>query len=380
MLFWKNVMLIGRNSLGITRSILLNKQALYLGSNFDWSKTKHILSEVFAGNLAIYPTMEQVTKANGKVAKDTAVVLSTSGSTGAAKQIEISKEAILASHQMVEDYFGNPTKVQWLLALSPERVAGLQVLIRAFLSDADLAVLSDLMHFDVKDFIEATAQLPHIKGQRRVSLVPTQLAKLLEDQEGLLALKTFDAVLIGGGPMWKELKEKAARQQLNIVQTYGMTESCGGCVYNGKPLKDVQVAIEADSRISLAGPILANNLGDKFITEDKGQLSETGILQVLGRADDVIITGGIKVSAHKVAEQIQELPNVQESFVMGVSDKQWGQKLVAFIVGEPDVLEIKAKTKTLTKAAVPKEIIKVPEIPYLASGKPDRQKLLESYT
>ncbi|MFT4186276.1 MAG: AMP-binding protein [Micrococcaceae bacterium] len=359
---------------------MLAKKPLYLGSGFDWVAVKSTLTEVFSGKLAIYPTLDPLITATGKVSTDTAVVLNTSGSTGKAKQIEISKEALVASHQMVEEYFGNPAKVQWLLALAPNRIAGLQVLIRAFLSKAELAVLPNLTHFNAEDFVKATTQLPDNKSHRRVSLVPTQLARLLADREGKVALKTFDAVLIGGAPMWQELKSEAIRQGIKIIQTYGMTESCGGCIYNGKPLKNVEVAIEPDGRISLAGVMLANGLGNKFITGDKGELAEDGILEVLGRADDVIITGGVKVSAHKVAEKIQELPNVKESFVIGITDNEWGQKLVAFVVGEADVTEIKAKTQVLAKAAVPKDIIKVPKIPYLASGKPDRQKLLESYT
>src|SRR4051794_15365251 len=257
----------------------------------------------------------------------TAVVIATSGSTGEPKLVALSGAALRASARATEARLGGPGR--WLLALPAEHVAGVQVIVRALLAGAPPVVMDLRTGFRPDAFAAATAALG--PGRRYTSLVPTQLLRILDDAEAVAALRGYAAVLVGGAALDPGTWERALDAGARVVTTYGMSETAGGCVYDGVPLDGVTVDLDEDGRILLGGPTLASGYlradgdggmarggeaagggagggtggggtaagsafaGGRFRTGDLGRWRD-GRLEVLGRADDVIVTGGEKVA------------------------------------------------------------------------------------
>src|SRR3954468_15304288 len=184
------------------------------------------------------------------VPSGTAVVVATSGSTGTPKGVRISAKALRHSARATHDLLGGPG--QWLLGMSAARIAGLQVVLRSRAAGVDAAVLDISAGFRPEAFAAAVATMT---GERRyVSLVPTQLIRLLDAG---VELTDLDAILLGGGPIPAGLVERAAAVGARVVRTYGMTETCGGCVYDGHPLDRVGLRITDDGLVAITGPVLA---------------------------------------------------------------------------------------------------------------------------
>ena len=344
-----------------------------------------------------------------------AVVIATSGSTGEAKLVALSAAALRASARATEARLGGPGR--WLLALPAEHVAGVQVIVRALLAGAPPHVLDMRDGFRPSGFAEATAALGD--GRRYTSLVPTQLRRILDaaeapigaqpdppgaDRSGvdrtradagqppapaLEALRGYAAVLIGGAALDAETRERALAAGVRVVTTYGMSETAGGCVYDGVPLDGVTVDLEPDGRILLGGPTLASGYvgrpdetatafgGGRFRTGDLGRWHD-GRLEVLGRADDMIVTGGEKVAPAAVERVLTGQPGVRAACVTAVPDDEWGQVVAAAVVldgpagaGWTDPLRNAVRAE-LGRAAVPRRIVAVGEIPLRGIGKPDR--------
>ncbi|MGO1517872.1 MAG: AMP-binding protein [Arthrobacter sp.] len=347
-------------------------------------------------------------------------VVRTSGSTGTPKQTLLGWDALEASAQMTAEAFGGHG--QWLLTLQPSYVAGLAVLTRSLVAETTPVALLQRTT-DPAAFTEAAEQLTEQK--RFVSLVPTQLQRLLEhdDDAALLgALRRFDEILLGGGATSAQLFDHARDLGLKVVRTYGMSETCGGCVYDGYPLPGVSISSGSHGRVQLAGPMLALGYLDdepltaekfitdpvteerRFRTDDLGSLSTEEAesvdsvahvvgagysariipkLSITGRADDVITTGGVKVSADQVRKALESHPRVAEAFVAGIDDAQWGQKVVAAVVLSSTSREGDTFTeidqlvrRQLGAAAVPKHYELLGSLPLLPNGKPDRQRLI----
>jgi O-succinylbenzoic acid--CoA ligase len=236
--------------------------------------------------------------------------------------------------------------------------------------------------------------------------VPTQLARLL-DAGGAAAgaLAGFDAVLVGGAATPEPLRERALAAGVRLVPTYGMTETCGGCVYDGRPLDGVRVTVEG-GRILLGGPVLARGYrgGDDarafvldgdgrrwFRTDDTGRLDPdpgtgTGagvgpVLTVTGRMDDVIVTGGLKVSPGAVEAALLQLPGVREAVVIGLEDAEWGRRVVAAVVpgtgaAAPDLARVRAHVAAaVAPHAAPRQMLVLAELPLRGPGKPDRARI-----
>jgi O-succinylbenzoic acid--CoA ligase len=178
---------------------------------------------------------------------------------------------------------------------------------------------------------------------------------------------------------------------VTVVATYGMSETCGGCVYDGMPLDGVAVALSAEGRIRLAGPVLfdgyegrpdltAEALRDGwFVTSDVGRLDEDGRLQVLGRVDDVLLSGGVNVPAPAVAARLRAHPDVTEAEVVGVPDDEWGQRVVAFVVGSIDLDTAREWVSAVhPRSWDPRELRKVDAVPLLHNGKVDRRALQQA--
>ena len=379
-----------------------------------------------------------------------ALVVGTSGSTGAPKQTALSVRALRASARATERFFADypsagsakpqratsEVPAQWLLALPAHYVAGAQVLARSVLAGTTPVVaasITDGVSFTPEVFLNAAERLSC--ARRFVSLVPTQVHKLLEAAEASPALGSeiydalgqFTGILLGGAPASASLLAAARELGLNVVTTYGSAETAGGCVYSGVALPGVRLRVvpeeagladspvvagaEAAGRIWLGGEHLASGyLGDNartashffvdahgcrwYRTDDYGSLvppapntPEDGgapALSVLGRSDDVIITGGVKVSSHAVAAVLESHPAVREAAVAGVPDARWGAAVIAAVTLRnlpghygADAAETARQLQQLCgarlgAAGVPKVVRIVPDFPAASTGKPDR--------
>ena len=303
-------------------------------------------------------------------------VIATSGSSGAPKRVVLSRETVLASAAASAARLGGAGP--WLLALPSSYVAGLNVVVRSLVAGHRPRVLGDLSLHDT------------VVDDGYVSLVPTQLHRWLGSPGEARALSRFRAVLVGGGPIDTSLKRRASDAGIRLVATYGMAETCGGCVYDGLPLDGVGVALGADGRVRLSGPVLFDGyLDDRaataevlvdgwFHTADAGRLDEDGRLHVLGRLDDMVVSGGVNVPTAAVAARLREHPQVQAAEVLGVSDSEWGHRVVAVVVGDLALDEARAWVgETHPRSWAPREVVVVPELPMLANGKIDRLAVRE---
>lgn len=375
------------------------------------------------------------------------MVLRTSGSTtGTGKLVGVSMDALVASARATHKRLGGPGI--WVLALPAYHAAGVQVLVRAAVAgthvfnaykeggfdpqhlaqviDAACVAAADCdagSSFD-DDAVsscaggaggEAEGALAADDSGRAcpvyTSLVPTQLRRALDDEQLRGALARLDAVLIGGAAADAQLLEQAKAAGIRVVTTYGMSETCGGCVYDGQPLPGVSMDVDqATGAIWLSGPMLATGyLGDEertrrcfvsrpqageparrwFITSDRGHIVD-GRLQVLGRLDDVIISGGIKVEPGPIEALLALNPLVSECAVVGLPDLQWGQVVTAVVVpasmpglGRVDEGAILAQIRVyleqkLSGAQCPKQVLLADALPYKGIGKVDRRALAQS--
>ncbi|WP_068277796.1 o-succinylbenzoate--CoA ligase [Aldersonia kunmingensis] len=314
-----------------------------------------------------------------------AVVVATSGTTGVPKGAQLSAAALRASGSATHSFLGGPGG--WLLALPAHHIAGLQVLLRSVLAGTEPVVLDVSGGFDPADLVPG---IERMTGPRRyTSLVPTQLVKALDDPAATAALADLDAVLLGGAATPVPLRERAEAAGITIVRTYGMSETCGGCVYNGIPLDGVRVRIAEDGRVLLGGTVLATSyrgLPDHpafaqpgwFRTDDAGAVQD-GVLSVLGRLDEAISTGGLTVVPQVVEAVLTTHPGVRECAIVGLPDARLGERVVAAVVptGTPPTLDELRKhvTDQLDPTAAPRELQLLDALPLRGPGKVDRVAL-----
>ncbi|HET9842872.1 MAG TPA: AMP-binding protein [Nocardioides sp.] len=303
-------------------------------------------------------------------------VVETSGSSGAPKQVVLSRAAVLASAAASAARLDGSGP--WLLALPSSYVAGLNVVVRSLVAGHGPVVLG-----------ERSPREAGIVGGY-LSLVPTQLHRWLDHPADTDALAALDTVLVGGGPVDPRLKIRAREAGVRLVATYGMAETCGGCVYDGLPLDGVGLGLATDGRVRLTGPTLfdgylddpaatAGSLVDGwFHTSDAGRLDEDGRLHVLGRIDDMVVSGGVNVPAAAVAARLRDHPRVRAAEVVGVPDPEWGNRVVAVVsLVEPAETLVVDDARDWVgqahpRAWAPREVVVVPALPMLANGKVDR--------
>ena len=304
------------------------------------------------------------------------LLVETSGSTGDPKRVVLSRDAMRASADATHERLGGPG--QWVLALPPTYVAGLQVLFRSVRAGSEPVVADCALG-------EAAAALT---GERRyVSLVPTQLHRAVTDEPGSLA--RFDALLLGGAALDPRLRADAETAGGRVVTTYGMSETCGGCVYDGSPLDRVEVATTPDGRLRIRGPVLfegydarpdltAEVLRDGwFETQDLGRV-EDGRVEVLGRVDDVVVSGGVNVPTTAVARTVRAHPDVEAAEVVGVPDDHWGTAVVAVVVGAVGRDGLRDwVSREHPRAWAPQRVVHVEGLPLLPHGKVDRLAVQE---
>ncbi|WP_017570489.1 AMP-binding protein [Nocardiopsis halotolerans] len=321
--------------------------------------------------------------------EDTALVITTSGSTGTPKGVELSSTALRSSARASVRRIGATGTDTWLCVLPAGHISGIQVMTRA------LAMGTRAHHaaFSTDTVAHMAEELhPH------VSLVPTQLRRLLAAGTDLSALGT---ILLGGAAADPALLQDARAAGGRVVTTYGMSETCGGCVYDGVPLDGVRVRVDSPDpgepgRILLSGPVLLSGYrlapgtrtdpnalvtdddGTRWLrTNDLGRLSGDGTLSVLGRVDEVVNTGGHKVVPGQVNDLLLRHPAVAESVVVGRPDPEWGERVSAVVVpadpdAPPSLEQLRSWVRERLPAyAAPREVEVRASLPMLASGKPD---------
>jgi O-succinylbenzoic acid--CoA ligase len=313
------------------------------------------------------------------VGPDTALVIATSGSTGPPKGTELTGAALLASARASLERIRAGQGERWLCCLPTSHIAGVQVLVRSLVTGTAPVVIDRL----------APGALA-ASGCAHVAVVPTQLRRMIDAGDDLTAVQT---ILLGGAATPPGLLDAARAAGGRIITTYGMSETSGGCVYDGMPLDDVSVDIGPRDRIRIAGPVLFSGYrlrpdltagvrdGRWFVTSDIGSIGPSGELLVRGRADDVINTGGEKVVAAEVEAALGSCYGVRDAAVVGRPDPEWGELVTAVVVpadpsAPPQLADIRAHVRDrLPVYAAPAALLLVPEIPLLPSGKPDREAL-----
>ncbi len=316
----------------------------------------------------------------------TAVIIPTSGSTGRPKGTLLSARALLASARATHARLGGPGR--WLLATPPGYVGGLQVLVRSHLAGTTPVVMDSSRGFRPDAFADAAREVLASPGPHYTALVPTQLARLLDAGGAAVTLAgSLDAIVLGGAAYPDALRHRAERAGLPVVPSYGMSETASGCVYDGVPLDGVRVRLGEDDRVEISGAVLAHgyrldpeltaaSFADGwFRTSDVGRFSEDGRLQVLGRIDDMINTGGVKVPARQVEDALTRCPGVRAACVVGLPDPEWGQRVAAVVVTTEDVPAEWLRDTVradLGAAAAPKQVRVVDELPLIGPGKVDR--------
>lgn len=386
---------------------------------------------------------------SAEAAEPIALVVGTSGSTGTPKRTALTARALAASAAATENFFeaNADAASQWLLALPAHYIAGAQVLARSVLAGTAPVIARSVIepvHFSPEVFLQAVERMS--SARRFISLVPTQLHKLLESADANPhlgaeiheALGSFTGILLGGAPASADLLAAATALGLNTVTTYGSAETAGGCVYSGSVLPGVRVELVPEEgmpavpdtggkpaqvgRIWISGAHLASGyIGDAartaehfftaadgtrwYRTDDYGLLSPAAApnsnkncseqrLQVLGRSDDVLISGGVKISARAVATVLEEHPVVREACVVGLPDARWGTAIAAAVTLVPSAGAAAAPTENrpalneelcallrarcaekLGAPAAPKQLSILPDFPLTSTGKPDRAEI-----
>jgi len=325
---------------------------------------------------------------------DIALVVSTSGSTGRPKGAMLTAANLISSADATHQALGG--EGQWLLAMPAAYIAGIQVLVRAMVAGVEPAALDLSRGFNVSEFAVRAAELEATGDRCYTALTPMQLAKATDTLEGIDALRRFAAVLVGGAATNPALLESAAKLRINVVTTYGSSETSGGCVYNGVPIAGARVKVSG-GRIHLGGPMVsrgyrnagslapASDLQDGwFRTSDAGALRD-GVLTVLGRVDNVIDSGGLKLHPEVLENVLLRIDGVTGACVVGVPDERLGERICAAYTGSASVADVlealdeRSAAGDLPRWQIPKDLRRADKLPLLGPGKLDRAAVRELF-
>ena len=332
-----------------------------------------IMDSLLAALRGVGPALAFGATSQQFVDPEIAVVIPTSGSTGSAKEVALSARALLASAEASRARIGGQSGQRWSLLLQLNHIAGVNVLVRSL----NLGTIPlDYRHSQKYATAEFTA------------IVPTQLHRAIHTDPTLLEhLQLAEKVLVGGAAAEKDLITAARNLGINVVTTYGMSETCGGCVYDLVPLSGVELRTTSSGTIELKGAMIASgylNAPEKwnevfhdgwFTTSDLGSI-ENGVLTVLGRSDDQIISGGEKISLPTVESEAHSLFPSQDFIAIAIPDAQWGQKLILVSNQTMEIERLKSQLRIKLGAhAIPKEFHRIATLPRTSIDKPDRIQL-----
>lgn len=304
--------------------------------------------------LQAFPTLAPDTATDPHLLDGIDVVIQTSGSsTGHPHLVGLSVGALIASARSTDQALAGPGR--WILALPAHHVAGAQVLFRAALAGTSPQIVDTTAGFHptrLPAAIAGATQDPDVPGY--LSLVPTQLRACLEaGGEVASSLARLSAVLVGGSGADPALLDRARDLGIPVHTTYGMTETSGGCVYDGRPLPGVAVRtveVEGRARLAIAGPMLMTRYLDGpspfideggvrwLVTGDIGRVTPAGSVEVFGRSDDVIVSGGLSIAPGPVRRAVLATPGVSDAWILDIPDKKWGSLVTAAVVPGPGVL------------------------------------------
>lgn len=300
------------------------------------------------------------------VRSDSSILVATSGSTGTPKEIALTASALLASAAASNKYLKAAKGDTWSLLLPLTHIAGINVLMRA-----------KQLGTEPLDLRNHVGEYPHADF---TAIVPTQLFNALTENPALLKhLQGAKAVLVGGASLSEELRAQGVAAGINIITTYGMSETCGGCVYDGVALDGVAFDITTDGRIKISGPILADVKKENgwFVTQDLGKIVD-GKLQVIGRSDDVIISGGENISLSAIEAAInKKYPDLLVA-AFATPDSKWGQALHIAVQSQDENIKSELSevlVNSIGKHVKPKSVLLLDKLPQIGVGKVDRISL-----
>lgn len=327
------------------------------------------------------------------VQADTIAILTTSGSTGNPRGVELRASQLGALNNHVNSgavigiYVDAPAR--WICALPVTSIGGVNVLSRSIAAETvpvGLESVAGGATFDPHEFATAVSGI----GDEPifVSLVSTQLRRLMNSQEGTKALSRCTAILVGGGPTPTNDFLQAQDLELPLSYTYGMTETSGGCVFSGKNGPRTEIVCDStDSRITVRGPSVAEgyrpthtskfiSFNGEFRTEDYGSVDSLGHLEILGRLDDIVLVNGVNISRAAISRVIEKYTEIDSCYVL--------PNLTALVVADPAVFEntsasIRSQiSRELGSVAIPVFRV-VPTLPRLPNGKLDRVTITNLY-
>jgi O-succinylbenzoic acid--CoA ligase len=337
---------------------------------------------------------------------DIAIVSTTSGSTGTPRGVLLSQPALFASATAFGNRFG--TNNRWVVSVPAHRIAGIMVLVRSWFHNSPFEIdpsVGGARTFQAAAFAATTMRaVRESNGDGRslmVSLVPTQIARLLESGSvGIEALQSYELVLSGAAATPQPMLNKMRELGIKVSVSYGMTETCGGCVFDGRPLDGVNVSLGTKDdikpgRVTISGTVAASGyrlrpdldavsfISGQVQTHDVGKLDSSGFLHILGRLDDVVTVGGVNVSLSAVESLIRHHPAIEDVAVIDLQDELWGSIPIAYVVTRNQisdtsnlVAEIQSTIRDqISRAAVPRTVQFVTSLPMLDSGKIDRISL-----
>ena len=337
---------------------------------------------------------------------DIAIVSATSGSTGTPKGVLLSQQALAASATAFGNRFG--TNNRWVVSMPAHRIAGIMVLVRSWFHNSPFEIdpsVGGARPFEAATFAATTMRAVRASNSDgralMVSLVPTQIARLLESGSvGIEALQSYDLVLSGAAATPQPMLNKMRELGIKVSVSYGMTETCGGCVFDGRPLDGVNISLGTQDdvepgRVTISGPITASGyrmrpdldavsfISGHVQTHDVGKLDSSGLLHILGRLDDVVTVGGVNVALSAVESLIRHHPAIEDVAVIDLQDELWGSIPIAYVVTRNHISdtanlisEIQSTIRDqISRAAVPRTVQFVTSLPMLDSGKIDRISL-----
>jgi O-succinylbenzoic acid--CoA ligase len=337
---------------------------------------------------------------------DIALVCATSGSTGMPRGVLLTESALAASARAFGNRFG--TNNRWVVSMPAHRIAGIMVLVRSWYHASPFEIdpsVGGSRQFEAAAFAATTmrAMRESNKDGRAlmVSLVPTQIARLLEaGSVGIEALQSYDLVLSGAASTPQPMLERLRELGVKVSISYGMTETSGGCVFDGRPLDGVSISLGTQDdvepgRVTISGPVTATGyrlrpdldalsfISGRVQTHDVGKLDSTGLLHILGRLDDVVTVGGVNVALSAVESLIRHNPAIEDVAVIDIQDELWGSIPIAYAVTRNHLTDTSklneeiqnAVRNQIGRAAVPRTIQFVKSLPMLDSGKIDRISL-----